>query len=300
MSLEDLGIIGYDHVSRTLLIDGDIIIFRLCCVFNEDDDMSRRMITRTAHKQITELMRAADCDKYILFLTTKTNFRDDLVDDYKANRTDLERPVNLSWAKRWALEELNSSYQKKLEADDLIGIHSGENTVIWSLDKDLRQIPGEHLDDATQRVVVVTETGKLEDRGKKIYFDGLAGFYFQLLTGDNTDHIVGCGQRKEAEYKSGAKKGEKYIKRFGVGPKAAVKLILEAAMTNPENPGEVMLEAVKKEYVKIHGDAWQQNMETQAQLLFMIRQQDGDRIRMWTYDDRDLWFSLKEGVFLDG
>lgn len=298
MSLEDLGIIGYEHVSRTLLIDGDIIIFRLCCVFNEDDDMSRRMITRTAHKQITELMRAADCDKYILFLTTKTNFRDDLVDDYKANRQDLERPVNLAWAKRWALDDLNTSYHKKLEADDLIGIHSGENTVVWSLDKDLRQIPGEHLDDATQKLITVTELGKLEDRGKKIYFDGLAGFYYQLLIGDSTDHIVGCGKREETVYKSGAKKGETYVKRKGIGPKAAVQILLNAAILG--DPEVNMLDAVKQCYEEVHGNDWQKHMETQAQLLFMIRKQNGDKIRMWTYDDRDLWFSLKEGVFLDG
>lgn len=299
MSLEDLGIIGYEHVSRTLLIDGDILIFRLCCVFNDDDDISRKLITQTADKQITELMRAADCDKYILFLTTKSNFRDDLVDDYKANRKDLERPVNLTWAKRWALDSLNTKCEKKLEADDLLGIYMKDNCVIWSLDKDLRQVPGEHLDDATQKLIVVSELGQLIDRGKKIYFDGLAGFYYQLLTGDSTDHILGCGKRIQTVYKSGAKKGETYIKRQGVGPKAAFKIITAAAISDENNPDSAMLEAVKQEYIKVHGDDWQSNMETQAQLLYMIREQDGDTVKMWTYDNRDKYFNLVEGVFLN-
>ena len=40
--------------------------------------------------KIDSLMTAADCNMYILFLTTKFNFRDFLVDDYKANRANTE------------------------------------------------------------------------------------------------------------------------------------------------------------------------------------------------------------------
>ena len=174
-----------------------------------------------------------------------------------------------------------------------------DNCVIWSLDKDLRQVPGEHLDDATQKLIVVSELGQLIDRGKKIYFDGLAGFYYQLLTGDSTDHILGCGKRIQTVYKSGAKKGETYIKRQGVGPKAAFKIITAAAISDENNPDSAMLEAVKQEYIKVHGDDWQSNMETQAQLLYMIREQDGDIVKMWTYDNRDKYFNLVEGVFLN-
>ena len=49
-------------------------------------------------------MTAAGCDTYIMFVTTNFNFRDDLVDDYKANRADVEKPVNLAWAKQWSVE----------------------------------------------------------------------------------------------------------------------------------------------------------------------------------------------------
>jgi len=292
MSLEDLGLIDYEVVDKTLLLDGDIIIYQPCCVFNEDDDQSRKLIAKNINTKIDRLMEAADCNTYIMFVTTKFNFRDQLVDDYKANRQDVERPVNLAWAKRWSVDNLNTHFHKGMEADDLLGTHQTDNTVIWSLDKDLRQIPGSHLDDATQKVVEITELGSLEDRGKKIYFDGTLGLYFQLLTGDSTDHIVGCGLRELTVYKSGAKKGQEYYKRKGVGPKKALSLLAGLSL-------ETALYVVVQEYKKIHGwEKWQVELETQANLLFMVREQYGEIIQRWTYDNREEYFDLVKGVIL--
>ena len=129
MSLDDLGIIGEYEKDEglTLLVDADIIVYRPCCVFNEDDDSSRRMIQRKINQKLDELMQNAGCTKYILFFTTKFNFRDHLVDDYKGNRDEVERPVNLTWAKRWCLDNLNSFVRKYLEADDLLGIYMDDN-----------------------------------------------------------------------------------------------------------------------------------------------------------------------------
>ncbi len=304
MSLEDLGIIGYE--SKTLLIDGDLVIYQACCVFNEDDDQSRRQIIRNVNGKVEKLMQAADCDKYIMFVTTKFNFRDDLVDDYKLKRVEEDRPVNLQWAKRYFTEKLNCHFHKKLEADDLLGIYMTDDTVLWSLDKDLRQIPGKHLDDATAEVIEVSEDGILRTdikigkngvKKKKIYFDGTIGLYYQMLIGDNTDHIVGCGKRVTAIRKSGDKKGEEYIKRVGVGPGAAVKLLTQAVLHGKGNL-KFALEAVIGEYKKVHGSDWQVHLETQANLLYMVRKQYGEVIQRWTYDGREEYFDLVEGVIL--
>lgn len=302
MSLADLGLKDWEDEDKTLLVDGDILLYRPCCIFNEDNDLSRRQIMKYVNLKIDELMEAANCNKYIMFVTTKFNFRDDLVDDYKANRKDVERPVNLSWAKKWAVEKLNNHFHKKLEADDLLGIHANENTVIWSLDKDLRQIPGKHIDDETQKVITVTHEGRLEDQGKKVYFDGTVGFYYQLLVGDATDNIIGCGSRVEAVYKSGAKVGEKYTRRKGVGPKAALKILASAGMsaiTSQKCVLETSLKAVINEYKKVHGEDWQGHLETQANLLFMVREQEGQIIKRWTFDGRDEYFCLDKGAVLD-
>ena len=296
MSLEDLGIINdpEEITERTLLIDGDIVIYRPCCIFNEDTDSDRRNIKKYVNNKIDELMIAAKCNSYIMFVTTKTNFRNDLVDNYKENRKDIERPVNLAWAKHWSLEAFNTHYEVKLEADDLIGIHQRDNTVIWSLDKDLRQIPGYHLDDDTKTLFFVEEEGKVYEytnkNGKnKIYFDGNKGLYYQLLTGDATDNIIGCGVKVNKVYKSGAKKGQDYIARKGIGPKKALSIL------DCSDP----LKAVVEEYKKLHGSNWKKEMETQANLLFMVREQDGKLIKRWTVDGRDEWFDLKAGKIVE-
>lgn len=306
MSLDDLGLV--DVKSKTLLIDGDIVIYQPCCIFNEDDDQSRRMIMKHINNKVDKMMADAGCDRFMFFVTTKFNLRDKLVDDYKANRTDVERPVNLAWAKRWAVTGLIAFFHKGLEADDLLGIHSGKDTVIWSLDKDVRQIPGEHLDDATGKVITITKEGTLENKKwttdsgnkkEKVYFDGTIGLYYQMLIGDSTDNILGCGVREQRIRKSGVNAGETYTARKGVGPKAALSIITKAAMHKGEKTIlESALEAVKAEYFKVHGKNWQYHLETQANLLFMVRQQRGEIIRRWTFDNRKEYFHLVEGKIL--
>lgn len=306
MSLDALGIIG--HKSKTLLIDGDIIIYQPCCIFNEDTDDARRQIARHISNKVDKLMEDADCDRFMMFVTTKFNFRDQLVDDYKANRTEVERPVNLAWAKRWAVAKMTNFFKKGLEADDLLGIYSGEDTVIWSTDKDLRQIPGEHLDEGTREIITITETGRLEEKHwvtesgnkrNKIYFEGLVGLYFQMLTGDSTDNIIGCAKREPVTVKSGANKGQVNIKRVGVGPKAAFNGIMKEIMANPTGDhAEITLKYVIEEYKKRFGDEWQVNLETQGNLLFMVRQMKDEYIRRWTYDGRKEYFNLETGKIL--
>jgi len=301
MSIVDLGLIDYD--SKTLLIDGDIIVYQPCCVFNEDLDIDRNQIKKVINNKIEKLMDLAGCDKYIMFVTTKTNFRDDLVDDYKLHRDLVDRPVNLAWAKRWSVNNLNTHYVPKLEADDLIGIYQKHDTIIWSLDKDLRQIPGMHLDDITGLLKEVSVEGLLRKKTKGIHFEGTIGLYYQMLVGDNTDYIVGCGKRVETTYKSGAKKGQKYIRRVGVGPMAAYKLLIQSKLDSVRldiDPLDAALEVVINEYKKLHGKSWQVHLETQANLLFMVREQNGNTIKRWTCDGRDEYFDLTKGVIIHG
>lgn len=306
MSLNDLGLIDVEQ--KTLLIDGDIVIYQPCCVFNDDDDLSRRQIAKYISNKVDKLMEAAGCQKYMMFVTTKFNFRNELVDDYKANRKEEDRPVNLAWAKRWAISQLSNFYKKGLEADDLLGIYNKAGCVIWSLDKDLRQLPGEHLDDATQEIITVTEEGRLEEKHwvtesgtekSKIYFEGDIGLYFQMLIGDSTDNIIGCAKYVTQIRKSGEAKGEAYTARKGVGPKAAMNLILASIMhKGTRTASEAALDAVICEYKKIHGDDWQKHLETQGNLLFMVRQMQGEYFRRWTYDGRKEYFNLTTGKVL--
>ena len=285
---------------KTLLIDGDIVVYQPCCTHNEEGMQAQRSIQRAIERKVSELVSAAGCDDYRFFVTTKKNFRDHLVDDYKANRSDKERPIHLAWAKKYAAENLGAEYIPYMEADDLLGLYQDENTVIWSLDKDLRQVPGQHLEDSTMTVITVDEIGLAETRGKKEYFNGIIGFYYQLLTGDSTDHIVGCGKRLPAVYKSGARKGESYTKRSGVGPKAAVKILSLAGEGSEEGKVARCLEAVREEYRKCFGNSWAHQINLQAGLLWMTREATDECIKMWTHNDADLWMNYKTGMLCYG
>jgi 5'-3' exonuclease len=288
---------------RTLHIDGDILIYKPCCIFNDDSDWDKKEITSLIQKQINQMLAESNCDDYRIFLTTSTNFRDHLVDDYKANRQDVERPVNLKWVKKWAVGNLNAVWHTGLEADDLLSIYHDDNTVIWSTDKDLRQNPGKHLDEETRKVIEVTKLGKLQQKGNKIYFDGGCGFYFQMLTGDRADHIVGCGKRVDTVFKSGPNKGKPRNVRKGIGEKKAadiiVKAVLNAGNVSDEEKLYACRTAVAHEYEKLHGSNWMKELETQANLLFMVREQHGNVIKQWTYDDRDQYFDITSGVVVN-
>ena len=313
MSLEDLGIEGLEPEEDSVLcIDGDIVLYQPCCTYDEDTDAARRNISKAINQKIDQLMEASGCNMYIFFVTTKFNFRDWIADDYKANRSDKARPVNLAWAKQWTANKLNSHYRKYLEADDLLGIYMARNpnAILWSLDKDLRQIPGKHLDDATKEVVEITSEGILradiivsETTGKskkKVYFTGTVGLHFQMLTGDGTDYIVGCGKREIATWKSGEKKGQEYLKRKGLGEVAAAKLLTSAVLYKGDRPAnEVTLGIVIAEYKKLHGDDWQRHLEDQANLLFMVQQQEDNMIKRWTFDGREEWMDIETGKYYD-
>jgi len=282
----------------TLNIDGDILIYKPCCVHNEDTDIDRAAIVKGINEYIKLLMLKSDCSEYKVFLTPKTNFRNFIVDDYKANRKDVVRPVNLVWAKEWATTHLKAIVIAGLEADDLLCIYQTDDTVLWSPDKDLRQVPGMHLDDNSKLVTHVDEVGVLKalDKGK-VYFSGTVGLYYQMLVGDTADYIIGCGRRVPKVYKSGKKKGQKYVAREGVGPKDAMRILTAAVMKDPKNPLPHCRKAVHTQYFREFGILAKEKMEAQANLLFMVQKLDlgTNRIQRWTLDDRVEYMDLHTG-----
>lgn len=106
---------------------------------------------------------------------------------YKANRTQGRVPFLMEQLKLETLDTLAESYGGIVytgeEADDLIGIYASgrDDTVVFSADKDLKQIPGLHGDfhDPTNELVTVDAA------------DGHRLWLMQALMGDPTDNYVG-------------------------------------------------------------------------------------------------------------
>ena len=153
--------------------------------------------------KVTDLIHLSKCSAYTLAFTDTKWFRYGVYPEYKQKRKRLRKPAGYSALKKWALEgdELpndcpgRSLMWRNLEADDLISILATEpdkckTRVIYSIDKDLLQVPGVHFkleqkDDFVHALFLTLLP-------KEAYYN----FLTQTLTGDAVDNYKGlpsCG-----------------------------------------------------------------------------------------------------------
>lgn len=139
----------------------------------------------TVKAMITGMVNETKADRYRIFLSGKTNFREQLYSEYKANRASKAKPYHYANIRKYLIEHHRAEVSKDIEADDLIGISAMAYRrdhvpyVISTIDKDLKQIPGNHYN-------FVTKESECIDDKKALTF-----FYQQLLSGDPTDNIPG-------------------------------------------------------------------------------------------------------------
>jgi 5'-3' exonuclease len=142
----------------------------------------------------------------VLFHTTKGNFRDKVVDNYKANRA-ANTKTPFYYEVRDMMQILyNSTAYGNYEADDLVTMAHRKlgvyKSVLVSPDKDLLQVYPGVIFNPTKRVLIVnkepigslTETIKHSEAGlkkTKITGQGTKFLFFQMLIGDTTDNIKG-------------------------------------------------------------------------------------------------------------
>jgi len=160
-------------------IDGDILLYEVGFASNDDPV---EFACHSLRQRVQGVMDGCECKQAQLFLTGSTNFRNELSDTYKGNRTNVDKPVHFEALKRYAIEALDAIVSENEEADDLLGIYAvRDGWGIASLDKDLDCVPGWHYVWKGKRegVYLVTEV------------DADRFFYTQMLTGDATDNIPG-------------------------------------------------------------------------------------------------------------
>ena len=143
-----------------------------------------------------------------IFLSGKTNFRDDLatIKIYKGNRDPLHKPHWYDEIKEymqtvWQAEEVDN-----IEADDILANLQTKDTCIVSTDKDLDQIAGWHYNWVKDSLYEVSTDQAIHSK------------YIQILTGDSTDNIEGIpgvgpvGAEKRLEWCSTVEDYEQAIK----------------------------------------------------------------------------------------
>lgn len=140
-------------------------------------------------------------DKIEVYLSGKNNWRKEFatVLPYKGNRSVFARPFHYHTIREHLIHRWGAVLSSDREADDDIGVRAtdGENEYcIVSIDKDLKQIPGQHFNWVKNEYTSVNER------------DGIRFFYEQCLIGDSTDNIGGV---------------------FGIGPVTARKLLAGCA-----------------------------------------------------------------------
>lgn len=292
---------NFDYV----LIDGDLLVFAICAAIEygrEEGEFELSQVTKVIDKRIAEIMKRVKARFYRIYFSHSNNFRKTIDPEYKSNRKDVWRPSLLKPAIDYCMKKHKGIMQDGLEADDLLVADINERSIVASLDKDIPQNVGHYYkwetSTAGERFIEVEASNPFGDvvqiqKANKKEYDGkgIKFFCHQLLIGDPTDGIMGCGVRKELIYKSGVKKGEVYLRRVGVGAGKAYEL-LESTTTYGE-----AIQIVIKEYKKVFGDDWEQMLLMNGRCLHMVSEIDKDGcFRLWSLRKSQAdssWFNPK-------
>ena len=237
---------------KTLLIDGDIFIYRITAAseipiewdndlwtLHSDLDYCKEALDR----QITEYKTALNADNIVIALSPPTNFRYRIYPQYKSNRKGKRKPITYHPLKNYTICSYNTYQRPDIEGDDILGILAtspviikGDKTIV-SLDKDMRTIPCTYCDMRDP----ITEVTVTEDEANYRHM-------LQTLTGDTADGYPGCP---------------------GIGAVTAEKILTATDGTYPE-----MWKAVIKTYEK--KGLSEETALIQAQIARICRRDDYD------------------------
>ena len=181
------------------LIDSDLLVYRVGFTTEDVDEGITKARIRETVKNMLEAVQATEFKMYLTADDDPTAFRKRIYPEYKAHRIQ-PKPKHYKFIRDHLQEHYDAEVCTEIEADDGLAIHQmqylGQNkTVICSVDKDLKQIPGRHYNFVKD----------LEDIVEPL--EGIRYFYTQLLTGDSADNIKGVwkvGPVKAAAILAGA------------------------------------------------------------------------------------------------
>lgn len=247
---------------RTLLIDGDGLAYY--CAGNSECEpgQARQQLLN----KISTAKAACGAEHVKVLLTSRGSHKGHryavaTVKPYQGQRANSRRPENWEYL-RSLMESAQVPFQVETtataEADDLFGKFShelgSESVVIYTQDKDMRMVPGWHLDWVNHRMVhVPLECYRLIFNDKTY---GRKWFWLQMLHGDTADNIPGL---------------PKYVvdgKTKSVGEVTANKLL---AGTLCEEEASLIVASLYEGY---YGEGWLTHLYEQAILLWMRRRPD--------------------------
>lgn len=183
---------------RVLLADGDGLAYY--CAGNDDCLPGQARVNLLG--RLREAQAAAGAESVRVLVTAQGSNKGHRyavarVYPYQGKRDKGRRPKNWHYLRQLLEAGFDDRYPVDLtgtaEADDLFGryatAYGAENVVHYTQDKDMRMIPGWHMEWKTLRMTFVPE-GTFEHTFNDLLY-GRKWFWMQMLHGDDTDHIPG-------------------------------------------------------------------------------------------------------------
>lgn len=154
----------------------------------------RQALGSLEHALSEKLKKAGDTiNDFDIFLTGKNNFRFTIatIRPYKGNRDPAHKPKHYDAMRTYLVDKWKARVVNGYEADDAVAMaqlnSEYESTIICSIDKDLKTVPGLNYNFRTKVMSIISP------------LQAKRAFWTQVLTGDPTDNIGGA-------YKVGPKK----------------------------------------------------------------------------------------------
>ena len=238
---------------RRVHIDADMLAYQ--CGGNDDTDVatSRRILK----SKIDLLKDAAGAESIMLHMTASGSTKGHraviaYTKPYQGQRKG-NRPKNWQYLRDYMADGVAGPIKQwyDREADDGFGFISEQcpGDVIATRDKDMRMLPGLHLNWDTYELVEVSPDVFGVEHGGKMY--GHRWFWTQMLWGDAADNIPGLPKHP-------------YFSR-GVGEVAAGKILAFA------NDDDSAAHTVAQAYKEHWGEGWADRYVEQASLLWIRR-----------------------------
>lgn len=287
-----------------LHVDGDYLAYY--CGGNEDTTVADARLNALAF--IESYRAIVGADKVVVHTTAKgcqkgERFLIATVKPYQGQRTGDYKPKHKDYLLQFFMEYDGSAFKPKVwttrEADDgiaacahfAVGKQPGY-IAIATRDKDLRMLPGVHIDWVTRQLTTVAP-GAYEVIGENGKLYGTKWFWIQMLMGDTADNCPGL-EYVRTDNKDGTMKGLKKI-----GEAGAFKALADAK--DCQEAGRIVLNEYIRGYPSSKEFALDRFCE-QAALLWMRCDFDG-RIADFAHHaghsrinhifDEDVWAAVK-------
>lgn len=212
-----------DNSPKTILIDADSLLYFSSYTSESDQIFSETKLSEKIYDILNIIENTYTVDRYFIFVKGQNNFRYKIFPAYKSKRPK-KHPI-IDTLSKYLVDSFNAVQSHNAESDDYVYSYSQHpqflgKSIICSVDKDLRQIPGIHYDYQKNRFIIISEE------------EGMYNLAIQMIMGDAADGIPGLKGY-------GIKTAEKIIRR-GMSKYQMIKAIFKEYQKNCSQPQDEM------------------------------------------------------------